>query len=56
MFVIEQLEERIGNMNTEWEESENRRSELEEEKRAFEDEMRQVNEDLQEQLQSVRFI
>ena len=51
--TIEQLEERIESMDAEWEESENKRAELEEEKKTFEDRMRQVNDDLQQQLQSV---
>ncbi|KAF5381923.1 hypothetical protein D9757_007560 [Collybiopsis confluens] len=58
---LEQLQERLGSVERadrkygcEWDESENRRSELEEDKRLLEDEMRQANEDLQQQLQSAK--
>ncbi|KAJ3773122.1 hypothetical protein FB446DRAFT_642254 [Lentinula raphanica] len=52
MTTIEQLEERIGHMEEEWDDSENRRIEIEEAKALLEDEMRQVTEDLQQQIQS----
>ncbi|KAJ3729156.1 hypothetical protein DFJ43DRAFT_1000723 [Lentinula guzmanii] len=45
---------RIGNMEEEWEESENRRVDLEDAKASLEDEMHQVTEDLQQQLQSAK--
>ncbi|KAE9406083.1 hypothetical protein BT96DRAFT_791449, partial [Gymnopus androsaceus JB14] len=52
--TIEQLKDKIASFEADWEESENRRIELEEEKTALEEEMHQLNEDMQQQLQSAK--